>query len=372
VTAFLAAGCGSEAAGSGEPAEAASGQVSEELVSTFEQQLEPLGWEAPGPALDAGDALDGETMYLIVDVANLPFTQRLIQSTEAAAAVVGMEVIVVQHQFNPSEASRLIEQAVNSDAAVVAVEGFSGAQLQAPLKAASDAGVITMTTITTPEPGPLTEENKAAGLFAHVSYCSRCIGEQMALATTVLSDGAANVGLVYTGDYPSAKAVRDGFREELERICSGCSYTEKSVPTASYTTAVGPATTSLISNPDINYLIPVFDILETYMEPAIAASGAEDRLSIVTNDADPPQMKLLQDGRLVVGEVGLEVEKIGWSLVDNALRASLDLPAVDDPLVGLRTFTSDNIDELDLDADPITFYGVDDYEPLYSKLWGLG
>lgn len=375
VVLVAAVGCGSKApAGSssgGSGSSAGSSGLSAEARARFVAQQGPLSWVAPGPALTAGSVASGKTMYLIVDVANLPFTQRLIKGTKAAAALVGMSVVVVQHQFNPSEAARLIQQAVNTHAAVIAVEGFSGAQLQAPLKAAHDAGVITMTVITTPDPGPLSAADRAAGLFAHVTYCQACLGGQMALAAAGLSNGTANVGLVYTGDYPSAVAFRDGFKAELARVCPGCRYTERSVPTATYTTTVGPATSSLLSNKSTDYLIAVFDVLESYMEPAIAAAGATDRVHIITDDADPQQMKLLKDKGLVTGNVGEEVEKIGWGLVDESLRGLLKLPALPDEKIGGRTFTAANIAQINLNTDPVSWYGVGDYAPLYRTLWGI-
>jgi ABC-type sugar transport system substrate-binding protein len=342
-----------------------------ETKALFEAQQGPLSWEAPGPALTAGSVAEGASLYLIVDVANLPFTQRLIGGTKAAAEAVGMSVTVVQHQFDPSEAARLIQQGVNNHASVIAVEGFSGAQLQAPLKAAQDAGVITMTVITTPDPGPLSPEDQAAGLFAHVTYCQTCLGAQMAVATAGLSQGQAHVGLVYTGDYPSAALFRDGFKAELAKVCPGCTYAERSVPTATYTTTVGPATSSLLSDPSIDYLVGVFDALEVYMEPAIAAGGATDRVRIVTNDADEPQMQSLKDGGLVAADIGEEVEKIGWGIVDQSLRGMLDLPPSPDEKIGGRTFTADNIGEIDLTADPVTWYGAPGYAEKYRELWGL-
>jgi ribose transport system substrate-binding protein len=368
LAAALLAGCQSSAT---DPAADAGAGLSAETTALFAAQQGPLSWEAPGPPLTAGTVAEGKTLYLIVDVANLPFTQRLIEGTKAAADAVGMSVVVVQHQFDPNEAARLIQQGVNNHAAVIAVEGFSGAQLQAPLKAAHDAGVITMTVITTPDPGPLSEEDQSAGLFAHVTYCQTCLGAQMAVATAGLSAGQAHVGLIYTGDYPSAALFRDGFKEELDRVCPGCTYDERSVPTATYTTTVGPATSSLLSNQSIDYLVAVFDVVETYMEPAIAAAGATDRVHIITNDADAPQMQLLKDGGLVTGNIGEEVEKIGWGIVDESLRGMLGLPPSPDEKIGGRTFTADNIDQIDLTTDPVTWYGAPDYEEKYRALWGL-
>jgi ABC-type sugar transport system substrate-binding protein len=115
----------------------------------------------------------------------------------------------------------------------------------------------------------------------------------------------------------------------------------------------------------------VFDALEVYMEPAIAAGGATDRVRIVTNDADEPQMQSLKDGGLVAADIGEEVEKIGWGIVDQSLRGMLDLPPSPDEKIGGRTFTADNIGEIDLTADPVTWYGAPGYAEKYRELWGL-
>ena len=74
----------------------------------------------------------------------------------------------------------------------------------------------------------------------------------------------------------------------------------------------------------------------------------------------------------MIGDIGQPNVWTGVGILDQTARVLAGEAPVDDIGVQYRMFTSNNIEPVDLKADPSTWYGDVDFLAEYKKLWGVG
>lgn len=376
IAAFVAAACGgndsdgdrSEPATNGGDDRAA---VVEEAKALVAEVAEPVEWEDPGPPIENIDEVRGKTFFYIANGIQLASIQALIRGIEAAAESVGMEVVVTDGAGQPSEIARQMERAVSQRADVIATTSFPAAAIDAALGHASDAGIPVILGFAG-DPGLPSEEEEEAGVSALMSFCYSCAGRQMAHATIADSEGEdINAVVFQVPGSPNAELEAQNYVEELERMCPDwCEVEVKDAPLPEWETNLQNLTQSTLrADPTVNYLIPVWDDMVNFINPGVYSVGAQDRVKIITYNADLRVMQDLAKGDLVVTDIGSPLQWAGWALVDQGIRLTTGMPPVEDENIPNRVFNSNNIDEVDLELDDAHWYGVD-HAAEYRSLWG--
>jgi ribose transport system substrate-binding protein len=139
-------------------------------------------------------------------------------------------------------------------------------------------------------------------------------------------------------------------------------------------TKLSTTTRSLITaNPNLNYILPLYDGMTIYMDPAIEGIlSAKTRVKVASFNATPVVM---QDGlgktSPLAADVGGPNQWYGVALADQTLRILAGQPAVANENVPLRLFTRGNIGTINLKQDESTWYGSVNPITVYHKLWGL-
>jgi ABC-type sugar transport system substrate-binding protein len=333
-------------------------------VAVEEGSAEPK-FEAPGPAFKVAGGLSGKTIWYVANGLNFPFSENLVAGTKEAAGKLGMKVTAVDGAGQPAKAASLIQQGISQNVAAIVIQAFPTEALEASIKEAKSAGVPV---IQINDGEELSSTAKAAGVFANVTSCYSCGGEALADLVSVNTENDAHVTFIDVPEIKTTVLEREAFEKRLAELCSECSVNKASSPVAQWGNLASLTGSLLKSDPETNYLVPALDAMIPLMKPAIFAGGAED-VQISAYNATQPNMEDLQKGELVGGLVGNPEAWMGWAVVDETLRSLSKQPPVEDEKIPNRTFTEENVQELDLSEPPISWYGEPEFRQGYEKLW---
>jgi ribose transport system substrate-binding protein len=332
---------------------------------------DPLEWAAPGPAIDVS-SLAGKRVLAVTNGTS-EFIDLVADGYKEAADAAGVDLTVVNAN-GLSDASRAIEQGIAGDFDAIVINSWLTSQLEQSITSASSKGIVVVQSNEI-DPGPLTDLMEKTGVFGHVGPCYSCYGKLMADIIVADSGGDAHVLAVNSSETGTGTLEVNGFESEMEELCPACSVKTVDVPVANWTTQLQSAASSaLASDPDLNYMAPVFDSMVQFMAPGVFAANAGDKVKFVSADGDPTPMRQMQSGEppLWVGNTGSDLIWQGWAVMDQAYRGLLgEPPASNDDTLQIRAFTPESVADLDLSASQSTWFGTTDYRSEFKKLWGL-
>lgn len=330
-----------------------------------------LRWKSPGPALKVGARLRGKTVLYVANSLSFPFTQSVLKGAREAGALLGLKVEAVDAQYDPSNATRLIQQGITRKVSVIAVMSFAYSTIPTALQAAK-AAHIPVIEMFEGDPGPPVPAEANLGVAATATYDYSDVGRKIAHFIVADSKGKARILAVNAPDIGSTKWYLKAFRSEMQRLCPTCPITVKDSPVSNWQTGLQTLTSSsLKADPSINYLFPLFDSMSPIMKPAVTALNREHSIKIVSYNASVPNMQNL--AKLTdpeVADVGGGLRWFGWGLVDQSARLLLGAKPVPNLNIPNRTFDHNNIRRIHVNQDESTWYCID-FRSHYKKLWGL-
>jgi ribose transport system substrate-binding protein len=331
---------------------------------------------APGPAFDAKPAA-GKTIALIPDYSSLPFVQEINVGLKAAAEKAGLKVNDCPNNGTVGDWVKCFNQAIAAKPDAIVLNGSpSPSQLQPQIAAAKKAGIPVIanhvpldtefpagslpktntTGLTGIEAGPFPKASKLMADFAVANQDSDHVN---ALIITA-NEAPASVGMV--------KMIQD----ELSKVDPESKNTVVNVPITDWATKLQDQTrTALLKDPNINWVIPVYDGAYQFVVPGIQAAGKLGKVKSVSFNGQKPALEAIAKGQ-VTGTIGENLAWTGWSTVDRVLRIlatgqALEEKTADTPV---RVWDKENISEAGNPPDPTKGYG-DTYQDDYLKLWGL-
>jgi len=366
---LLVAGCGDD----DEDQPASGGGDSTEIVAEAEQLIEkasqPLTFEPPGPEIDASKAA-GKTLALVIVDERVPTLASAADAAEAAAEAAGISTTRFDAQAQVNRMQQGMGQAIG-EADAMALLGIPIAAVEASLDDAEQAGVPAISVLNNqPEAD---EPGQGAGPLVYASSAPdyRAGGALAAAKAIVDTDGETNVEIFTTEEItPSVDAV-EGMRSVLDR-CEGCQVSENSTPLAEWSTALqGKAQDVIRENPDLNYILPIFDNMAIFITAGIEQAGVADRVRNASINGTPAALELIEEDGVFTADVGQPNGWLGWHIVDQALRGMLDEDP-SDPAIPIRFLDAANLEGVDL-SDIDAPYGEDlGYEDGFMELWGVG
>jgi ribose transport system substrate-binding protein len=325
----------------------------------------PLRFTAPGPSFDASKA-KGKSVYYIAQALNLEFTRSVTGGIVAGLRSAGVKVTTVDDKANISETARLIQQGIALHPAAIIIAERSEL-LRAPIKAAKKAGIPVIAQFEYDPRLPSASE-RALGVVAQVTFCYSCAGRLLADYAVANSNGNVHSITYWSPDDGVGKFEIGGIRNELARLCSSCKAKFKDVLIAQWATQIPTKTQSDLRDHSINYFLPVYDGMTLFMLPAIHAANAQNRVKIVSFNADKSAMKSMARHDVIVADVGSPLKWFGFAVADETLRVITGHPAIANERVPLRLFDNSNLPNLKKDES--TWYGAN-FQAGYKKLWKL-
>jgi ribose transport system substrate-binding protein len=350
----------------------AAGPGLKEAKSLVTKAQAPVGWKEPGPAVTNASQVQGKTLFYIAAGLNTPFTQGVVRGLKGATAALGMK-LVVTGGGDPATAARLMEQGIGRHADAIAVQAFEINSLSAPIKAAKAAG-IPVIMIEQGEPAMPTAQEKNLGVGGLVSASFAFSGRSIAQLATAETNGKANVVAFDAPEAGINQPYVEALKTEFARLCEGCKLKITHAPLAQWQTGLpGLTTSALKADPNVNFIIPLFDGMVATTTPSVLALNKQDSVKIASWDGDSAVLQNVQKGGTpVMADGGSPLPWYGWAIVDQTIRVMTGMDPVADENIPSRLFTKDNTQGLQLVAGKEgSWYGTADYEAEYKKLWGL-
>jgi ribose transport system substrate-binding protein len=163
--------------------------------------------------------------------------------------------------------------------------------------------------------------------------------------------------------------LRDAILGYLRDNCPDCKTNYINVPFNDWATQMQPAVqNALLSDPSINYVLPVYDSMSQFIAPAIQIAGSNAK--IVSYNGTPFVLDMMRDGDMVEMLVGESLGWVGYAGTDANMRVLCGL----DPVTTLNTpayiFTKENVATAGIPATFNDGYG-DSHIAGFKALWGV-
>jgi ribose transport system substrate-binding protein len=369
----IAAGCGGndgDKAGGGATAGASGACDVAHATKQIDDHKGIADWAYPGRPFDARKAA-GKTVFSIQENSTNPFTNTVVAGMKDVAGKVGMKVIDYPNQGEHAQWIQGIQQAISQKADVIVLSGgtIGPVYFREQAAAAARAGIPIVTVVDrdltqTAQPGTAARVGQpyaeAARLDADwIIKQTKCDANVLVLTSNE----------VIAGDIGS-KAAQD----EFDKYCGdGCKVKFVNVPLSEWSTKIGTTTqTEVASNPDLNYVFPLYDPMAQFVVPGIQLGGGFTRVKVATYNGTPGILRMIQTGDTVEMIVGENETHLGYAAMDQAMRLTTGVAPIADGDYGipLRVFDDSNVDET---GDP-PGYGVgygDQWRNGFLKAWGL-
>jgi ribose transport system substrate-binding protein len=337
--------------------------------AAIEAASKPLEFKAPGPAIDA-KKLQGKTVMILSVDQRVPILASAARATQEAAQVVGIKTPLLDAKGQFPKMSQGIQRAIDQKVGALILLGIPAQALPGPLKKLKAAGIPSVSVLNNEPVADEPGQGAGANVYATSAPSYKKGGELSADKAIVDTNGQAKVALINSKELLPASAVIEGLKSGLAK-CSTCKVLqETSVPLTEWATNLTPTTQSIIrKNPDLNYILPIFDDMGIFVTAGIRQAGAAGKVHTAALDGTPAALKLVQQGDVFTADPGQPNGWLGWHTLDQAMRGMLKLDP-GNPEIPVRFFDKEDLKGVNVN-DIDTPYGSPDYRGGFKKLWGV-
>jgi ribose transport system substrate-binding protein len=379
LVAVLVAACGSGGSSSSSSAASSSGGSSttsgssgvaeaKQLVAKAQQ---PPKFQGPTSKVDISKA-KGKSVFYVSLTEEIPALHEWGQVLGKQLTQAGVKFQGCDGKGNPDGITRCLQQALSAHPDVIVGQALDTKFIGSYIARAKKAG-IPFITAQTGTPG----KPSIPGNVAEVTFDYPAVGRMLAdwfVADSGCKEGGPQIITTTSSRQPSAAEVA-GMQGELKRLCPSLSVPSvQNVLIPDWPTKLPTLSRSLVTqNPNLKYMLPLYDGMTIYMVPAInGIVRAAKSVKLASFNATPVVMQNeLAKQSPLAADVGGPNQWYGVALADETLRVAAGAQPVDNENVPLRLFTRDNIGSIDVKKDESTWYGSVDPICEYNKLWGL-
>ncbi|WP_106743545.1 sugar ABC transporter substrate-binding protein [Yoonia maritima] len=318
----------------------------------------------PGEPFDARACMADKSVFSIPVTMTIPFAVALEDGMARAAAEVGFEYTVWETQGGMDSYIQGVDQAVTQGYDLIDLAGgLNPVWIGPQLMQAKEAGA----TITTTHLYDETQE-QADFVDASAKVPFSTVGEIMAAWAFVETDGKPNVLIIGSDDVLPTGPFVESIQSQLSAYCPECEQQYLNVPLAEWGTRIQSGVQSaLLANPDINYILPIYDSMSQFVTPALRIAGAD--VPIASFNGTPFVLDMVRDG-IVKMDIGESLGWAGYAAVDAQMRQLCGLEVPEDLGIPLMIFDSSNVETAGIPANFDDGYG-DAHIEGYRKLWML-
>jgi ribose transport system substrate-binding protein len=328
------------------------------------------------PAFDAASA-KGKLVYNIPQSSAIPVDAAWYAGEAKAAAMAGVRIQNCPNQGQLTDWVNCFGQAFNAGAKVIVLDGPPPDQLQPQIAQAKAKGITVIPVhepLISQFPAGAIPDTLLAGTTGNIPAPYLAETKLLADYAAVNTPGAnVHALIINSSDVQPSPALVKLIQNEFAAVCpSTCTTTVTDVPVASWATRMqSQVQNSLLRDPKINWIIPLYDSETTYVVPAVQAAGRSRSVKIESYNGDSFALKFVQQGKVAM-IVGENPEWLGFAFFDQALRTlATGKPYVyHDVPTPVRVFDSTNIAETGNPPSSSNGYGHA-YVDGYKTLWGL-
>jgi ribose transport system substrate-binding protein len=360
----------STAGGSGASSAASGGSTSDSAgVATagalLAKYMGQPTFASPGPNFDASK-VRGKSLFSIPANSSVAYVNTVDKQTAKYAGALGIKYADYTNQQQQSQWVQGVSQAVSTKADVLTLlAGLLPEQIAPQLQQAQQAG-LKVADIAERNTGQPTPSYVNSYVFAPFSTA----GQLMAAYATKATNGNADVLIISSNADISSQPEVDGITGELKADCPGCkSRTVNVNPTDWATKLQSTVEAALSADPNINYVLPVYDSMAQFAAPAIQAAGKTGKTFIATFNGTPAILDLVRTGGVVTMDVADNTTDVALAGLDAAMRLMLSLPNGKQQ-IQLRVFDKSNVQEAGVPAASGVGFGSASVQG-YAKTWGV-
>lgn len=364
---LLLAACGSSSANassskSATPTTAASsssgsGSSSSSVAKAAAQLAKYTGTKPatpPGPAFNDSKAA-GKLVWLVSVTTSTGSAGTQAQMITADLESQHVKVLGCDAHGVSTNLGSCIRQGLSHNPAAIIVNGGDPQAYSSATQAANAAHVPVISELDVPVPySPYTSKINAhlQGIAADAAPPDPISGTLAADFVVKDSNGHANVLFISSPGILGGTYEELNFQATMKQLCPSCNIYTKGVTIPNWTTDIGPTVSAeLRLHPNINYVVPVFDPMAAWADPAIIQAGKASSVKVVSVNGDLQQMKNLAQGQVIVCDVGQDYPEMAFQATDEALRYLSGVSGsslVKAVAPGVRVFTSQNIKSVSL------------------------
>jgi ribose transport system substrate-binding protein len=327
-------------------------------------------WAYPGDAFDAKKAA-GKTIFSIQENSTNPFTNTIVAAMKDVARKVGIKLVDYPNQGERTQWIQGIQQAISQkvDAIVLSGGTIGPIYFKEQAAAASRAG-IPIVTVVDRDLTQDAEPNTAARVGQPYAEAARLDADWIIKQTKC----DANVLVITSNELIAGDINSKAAQDEFAKHCGdGCTVRFVNVPLSEWATKIGTTVqTEVSSNPDLNYVFPLYDAMSQFVVPAIQLGGGITRVKVATFNGTPAILRMIQTSDTVEMIVGENEAHVGYAAMDQAMRLMTGVKPVGDGDYGipLRVFDDSNVNETGVPPRYGVGYG-DQWRNDFLKAWGL-
>jgi ribose transport system substrate-binding protein len=326
-------------------------------------------WKDPGPKFDTSAVAGKKVVYIPVDN-QIPIFTVIFGEMKKALATAGAEATMCDGKSQPNQWAACINDAAGRGANVIILDSIPLTSVKTSVDKARAMGVKIIDG-NNGDPGIVPE-----GADARVAFAYSLSGKLVSDWIIQDSGGHANVLIIQSpevGNVPDL--VGKGYVGELKAKCPSCTVKIIDVTISDWATKLQSTVQAQIAGDSaINYIIPIYDGMTTYVVPGVQAAGAQDRVKVASFNANLDPMKKMAAKKSMYVDVGSHNAYEGWALADQSMRLITGQKPLADELIPARVFTRENVGTLEL--TPATersgvWFGDDTYKAKYKAIWGI-
>ncbi len=358
------------AAGALRSAPAAAAGLSTTAAASLDRALHaamaPSHFAPPGPAIDPAP-LKGKLIFTIPVSSAIPFCSVVDRQMDGYAHRLGLHFSAWENNAQLAQWAQGFTAAQQHKAALVNVFcGLDPATVapQVHETLAAHIPVVAAHTYAQGQP-PL------AGLSAIIYGAYIPAAKLEADWVIRQTDGAADVLVITSPGTANSPFVQKALAAQFAKYCPGCKVRYIGVNAPDWPTKIGPQVQSaILSDPKLNYIIPIYDGMVQFVVPPIIATGSGARVKVASFNATPAVLDMIRTGTIVTFDIGEDTSWLAGAIIDQDMRVLLNKPLIPNYISGLRAFTKTNVAAAGVPAKLGQGYGGAAAAG-YAKLWGL-
>ncbi|MAL01585.1 MAG: sugar ABC transporter substrate-binding protein [Alcaligenaceae bacterium] len=344
----------------------------EEMRGFIEENSVKPSFVPPGPPLDA-TKLKGKVIAIQMIDGRIGAIKDVADAVQVAAEQVGLKTTLFDSKSSPVRMQQGFQEAINAGADAIVNDGNVVKIIANQIKAAKEKGIPTVEAINSPPVVGVPGQGSDPNTFGNVAPDAFLAGQLSAAAAVVNTNGKAQVVIMNTSEVSASPTIVKGMKDVLER-CPECSIVQiTDTPLEQWSTALtGLAATIVRSQPQVNYLLPIYSDMGIFAAAGIQQAGAVGRVHIASFNGTPAAQALVKKGDVYTVNTAEDHEWIGWAVVDQAMRGMLKMEPAH-PIAPIRYVSTADLKEVDTSSSKalsLALFG-DDYKSGFLKLWGL-
>lgn len=363
--------------GSSTPATVISASTLSSLRAKISQAEQVPAWTAPGPPANA-KAVHGKSALVMPVNDGIDACQTQAQDFQQLGQQLGLNVTQYETTGNPLQWGGGIQQAVtNHDSAAVLLCGIPGPAILPPLvspfKAAHQAGLKVVDGNYNEVPNSLYESIDGETAVNTIEGITDDVDDAI-----LQQNGKALHALVVTSpSIVQGPAAAAAATTEVNRVCrTKCTVVNMSVQIQDWATKLqGQVHQELVSHPDINAVILVFDGMVQFAIPAVQQVQRFGLEIYTWGGSRTVESYMLQRGSLIAADSGPDEKWDAYESMDQVIRLLGGHPAasVNTEISPNRFWTPDNVANF---FGPAGTYGDKGFGGNafingFRQLWGL-